>query len=247
MSLEVSRNKWIKHLFMKGSVKLAPHLPKTRRMTRSSFWKLMAQYGRVIVKPIGGSRGRGVIQVSAIGNGRYKIQEENRKIKKSGKGRTYDHVKRLAGPHGYLVQRKIHRARVNGRPFDTRVIVQRKRKSDTWKVTGKVAKVAGKGYIVSNIERSKGTVLPVRTAIKLSTLKGRSSTILKKKLDKVAILSAKRLRVLFPGHRIYGLDLALDHKGRVWIIEANLFPSRSHFLKLKDKSMYNRITRYKHK
>jgi hypothetical protein len=245
MTLSLKKNKWLKYKYMENSEQLAPYMPKTELMTRSSFWKLIARYGRVIVKPVDGSRGRGVIQISAMRKKRYEIHAEKSVIKQKGKERTYYTLRRRIGSQAYMVQRRISRAKIKGCPYDMRVIVQRKKGSSTWKVTGKIAKLAGRGYIVSNITRSKGTLLPVRTAIGRSSLKRLSQRTLKSKLYRIAILSAKRLSNLFPHHRIYGLDMALDKKGHAWIIEANLFPSMSHFRKLKDKKMYHRIMRYK--
>jgi hypothetical protein len=53
------------------------------------------------------------------------------------------------------------------------------------------------------------------------------------------------LLFLFAQRLIYGMDMALDQNGRIWIIEANLFPSRSHFRLLADKTMFQRITAYR--
>jgi glutathione synthase/RimK-type ligase-like ATP-grasp enzyme len=246
MSTSDKKNKLKKYWYLKRSSQLKPYLPETQLMNKETFWSFMSKYGRVIVKPIGGSRGRGVIQAKVVGNDEYKIQLEKRKIKLKGTKSTYKYIRRLIGSGTYIVQRRISRARIHGRPFDMRVIVQRRRHSSKWIVTGKVAKVAGRGYIVSNITRSKGTVLQVKTAIRLSSsLKDMSQQDLQHKLDRVAKLSAMKLSSLFPHHRIYGLDMGLDRHGHVWIIEVNLSPSRSHFLKLKDKTMYHRITSYK--
>ncbi len=214
-------------------------------MTALSFQQMLTKYKKVIVKPVGGSRGQGVFQVSALGNHLYEVHIENRKYKVRGKRQAFALIKRQVGARGYMVQRCISRADINGRPFDMRVIVQRKTNSPDWVVTAKVAKVAGSGYIVSNIERSKGTILPVGTALRHSSLKGHSPHLLQKNLDRVALRSTFKLKELFPEHRIYGFDLALDRHGRVWIIEGNLFPSRSHFRKLEDKTMLRRINAYK--
>jgi glutathione synthase/RimK-type ligase-like ATP-grasp enzyme len=240
-----SKNKLLKYRHMKSYAPLAYYLPKTDWMSTHAFWDMMNQYGRVVVKPTGGSRGRGVYQVTDLGGNRYQIHVEKRKIRIKGKDRTYDYLSRCIGDQSYIVQRWISRAKVRGRPFDLRVIIQRRRNSYAWTVTGKVAKVAGRGYIVSNITRSKGRVLPVRTAIARSSLRRFSLRSLQSAINRVSLLSAKRLSTKFPHHRIYGLDLALDRNGRPWIIEANLFPSRSHFRKLKDKTMLRRITAYK--
>ncbi|SFJ87455.1 YheC/YheD family protein [Thermoflavimicrobium dichotomicum] len=239
-----TRNKWLKYKFMKTR-QLLPYLPETQIMTRDSLWNLVKKYRRVIVKPVKGSRGSGVIQISSIGNNKYVLHYENRRITIQGKEKTYQYLKRKMGSSKYIVQRRISRPTVNGRPFDMRVIVQRRRNSNVWAVTGEVAKIAGKGYIVSNISRSKGTVMPVKIALKKSSIQNLSTKTLQSKIKRVAILTARRLESFFKGHRIYGLDIALDKNGHVWIIEANLFPILSHFRKLKNKTMYRRIMEYK--
>ena len=245
MPLSDSKNKFLKYKFMNDSAALAPYMPETRWMSASSFRHLLTKYKKVIAKPVGGKRGWGVFQVSALRNGLYEVHMENRKYRLRGLQQVFAWLQRHAGARAYMIQSCIPRADINGRPFDMRVIVQRKTNSPNWVVTGKVAKVAGRGYIVSNIGRSKGTVLPVGTAIRRSSLKGHSPYLLQRKLDRVALLSAVRLSELFPEHRIYGFDMALDRKGRVRIIEANLSPARSHFHMLANKTMLNRITAYK--
>jgi hypothetical protein len=240
-----SRNKLVKYRHMKSFAPLAPYLPQTDWMSPDAFWGMMTRYGRAIVKPAGGSRGRGVYQVTSLENGQYEIHIENRKIVTVGEAETYNYLSQCIGVESYIVQRWISRARVGDRPFDMRVIIQRKRNSKKWIITGKIAKVVGRGYIVSNITRSKGTLLPVHTAIARSPLKKHSIRSLQSSIDQVGLLSARRLSTLFPSHRIYGLDLALDQSGHPWIIEANLFPAMSHFRKLKDKTMLRRIMTYK--
>ncbi|NEW06807.1 hypothetical protein GK047_12370 [Paenibacillus sp. SYP-B3998] len=243
--MSLSKDKWLKYRFLRSYKPLALHVPETQRMTRNTFWKLVRKYTHVIVKPVWGSRGRGVIQISSIGNNNYVLHYENIRTTIHGKEQTYRFIKRKIGSASYMVQRRIPRPTIGGSPFDLRVIIQRKRNSAKWVVTGKVAKVAGRGYIVSNHERSKGSLLPVPIALHRSTIRHYSTQHLLSKIQRVSILSSKRLASYFPRHRIYGLDIGLDNNGKVWIIEANLFPSRSHFLALRDKTMYRRITDFK--
>lgn len=241
-----ANNKWSKYLFLKRSKELRWYLPETKRMTRSAFWRLMNKYGHVILKPVTGSGGVGVIQASSLGNRYYLIHSENRKNTIKGKKQTYHTIKRKIRSSAYMVQRRIPLATINNRPFDLRIIVQRRRNSTIWKITAKAAKVAGKGYIVTNNTRSKGTMLHVKTAIQRSSLKGHSLKTLLSNSNKVALLSAKRLRVAFPKHRTYGMDIGLDKNGRVWIIETNHYPAISHFRKMGNKAMIRRIRAYKY-
>jgi hypothetical protein len=239
------KNKWSKYLILKRSEQLAPHLPNTRRLTRSAFWEFIKKYDQVILKPVYGSGGKGVIQVSSLGNQRYEVHREKTKKTITGKKQTYYYVKKKIGSSDYMVQRRIHLATVNNRPFDMRIIAQRRRNSDVWTITAKVAKVAGKGYIVTNNTRSKGTILHVETALQRSSLIGHSPQSLLYDIERIALLSAEWLSAFFPRHRIYGMDMGLDENGHVWIIETNHYPAMSHFRKLGDEAMCRRILEYK--
>ncbi|AYB37182.1 YheC/YheD family protein [Brevibacillus laterosporus] len=239
-----ARNKWSKYLFLKQFREVAPYLPETQRMTKSAFWDFINQYGKVILKPVLGKGGAGVIQVSSLGNRKYKIHSENKKKTIKGKRRTYHYLKNKIRSSAYMIQRRISLATVRKRPFDMRIIVQRRKYSNSWNITAKAAKVAGKGYIVTNNTRSKGKMMHVETALQKSSLKDHSRRHLLSNVNKVALLSAKRLRIAFPSHRTYGMDMGLDKNGRVWIIETNHYPAISHFRKLGDKAMVYRIMSY---
>ncbi|CAH0120840.1 Endospore coat-associated protein YheD [Paenibacillus sp. CECT 9249] len=238
-------NKLGKYRFMKGSPQLAPHLPATRRLTKRNFNHFLARFGSVIVKPNGGSGGAGIIRVTAAGKARYVLHKENKRTTVRGKHTAYARVRKRIGLRRYIVQRRIQLATINKRPFDVRVIVQRRRNSHEWTVTGELAKVAGKGYIVTNNTRSKGRLLPIRTGIERSSLGNRSVETMVSDLHRVALAAAARLNQYYPRKRIFGLDMGLDRNGHVWIIEANKAPSMSHFIKMKNYETYRRIMSYK--
>lgn len=238
-------NKLGKYMFMKDSAKLVSHLPETKKMTKSNFENLLRKYGSVIVKPNGGGGGASVYMVTASGKENYVIHKENKTTTVRGIKGAHSHLRNRMGSRTYIVQRMIDLATVNNRPFDMRVIVQRKRKDPEWKVTGELAKVAGKGYIVTNNTRSKGKLLPIRTGIRRSSITERSLETMMSDIHRVAVLAGKRLNAYYPRQRIFGLDMGLDKKGHVWIIEANKAPSMSHFIKMKNFVMYRRIMKYK--
>jgi D-alanine-D-alanine ligase-like ATP-grasp enzyme len=108
-------------------------------------------------------------------------------------------------------------------------------------VTGKLAKVAGKGFIVTNIRLSSGKVVSVEQALKNSMLNKMRANDLLAQLDKVALQAAQKLSPYYPWVRTMGIDMALDKDGNVWIIEVNFIPMLELFLKLKDKSMFHKM------
>jgi glutathione synthase/RimK-type ligase-like ATP-grasp enzyme len=242
---EFGTAKWHRYNLMKESEVLASHLPKTQQLSKRNFLKFINQYGEVIVKPDDGRRGRGVFKVSPKGNGKYEVHIEDQKKMIRGIHETYDYVAKQIGSEAYIIQRRIPLAQIDGRIIDFRIIVQRRTANDPWKVTAKVVKVAGKGYIVTNNARSKGTILHVGEAIERSTLKDVSKKKLVSKIERIALRASKRLTRYFKKQRIYGFDIGVDNNGYIWIIEANLDPMLSHFRKLKDKTFYYRILDYK--
>lgn len=218
---------------------LAAALPKTRSMTKNSFRSLMKRYGKVTAKPGRGEGGVGVISITATGGETYKVHYGSHIKTISGFSSMYAYVKSKTKGASYIVQRTIHLAKVNGRPFDARVMLQRSRSSG-WALTGKLAKIAGPGYFITNIKRSKGKVVSLPTAIRESNIRGAPVSRIQSQMDRIGLKTAAQLRKYYP-IRILGLDVGIDRDGKVWIIEANFKPSKDLFLKLKDKSMYRRI------
>jgi hypothetical protein len=128
--------------------------------------------------------------------------------------------------------------KVNGRPFDLRVMVQRK-KGIPWTITGKLAKIAGPNHIITNTARSKGYVLPALNAL-TKTFSRKQSELILNRLDQICLHAAKQLGKAY-GIRTYGFDMAVDHNGDTWVFEANERPAIAFFRKLKDKSYYHKI------
>jgi YheC/D like ATP-grasp len=238
-----SKSKLTKYSVLRASSSLVSALPRTRRFSKQSLSAFLDQYKKVIVKPATGSGGAGVMLVTRKAKSRYRVQRGPSHHTLHGKLETYRYLrKKITTP--YLIQRGISLAQVNGSLFDVRVMVQR-RSGSPWVVTGMLAKVAGRGYIITNVKRSKGRVLPIRSAIQRSSIRGASASAIIARLRRIAILAANRLARYYARQKVFGLDMGIDASGRVWIIEANLRPDITLFLKLADKSMYNHICAYR--
>lgn len=238
-----SRNKWKKYLVLLKSSRVAPHLPETHKLKKRHFRSMLEKYGSIVVKPVNGSGGAGVLFVyERDGGKKYAVQSGAKRKTYSSLTKAYRRVRR-ATKQKRIVQRKISLARIKNRPFDLRVMVQRKRGSSDWKVTGKLAKVAGPGYSVTNIRRSGGKVLPFDTAIRSSNIRNASASRIGRSVDRLSLAATRRLRKKYP-IRICGLDVGLDRGGKAWIIEANFTPDITLFKKLKDRSMYRKIVKY---
>ncbi|WKL05051.1 hypothetical protein Q0F98_16240 [Paenibacillus amylolyticus] len=139
-----------------------------------------------------------------------------------------------------MVQKRLQLAQIKHRPFDIRIMVQRKKgSSSTWNVTGSYAKVAAQGYQVTNVNNRP---IPVLKALRLARIGDRRLLV---RAEQVSRLAAKRLGEHYPMLRQVGFDIAIDKKRRIWIIEGNYQPALRPFRLLKDSSMHRRILWYK--
>ncbi|WP_269084391.1 YheC/YheD family protein [Brevibacillus choshinensis] len=231
--------KWSKHQHMVKHEYLRDYLPATRPFTPEKLWEYVEDYEKVMLKPSGGGGGAGIIQLTDKGEDRYLVHAGSTKRIVHGRAKTVAYVKSLFRPKPYLLQPLIPLGRIDGRPFDVRVMVQRAGKKSPWIVTGWVAKLAGPGFVVTNVERSRGKILPLQTAIRLSTVTAPSN--LQEEISQVALAAANALGKAYPTLRGIGLDLGIDVEGKPWIIEANFRPSLSLFRQLKDQTFYRRI------
>jgi len=241
--MRYSRSKYVKHRVMEKSASLSAHLPETHRFKRKYFESLLDKYDQAIVKPVGGWGGDGVISVSSGADGKCKVHYGQKRKTFDDADDAYAYVRKLTKGRKCIVQRKITLATVGGRPFDLRVMVQRKKGDSTWKVTGKLAKVAGAGYVITNVRRSHGKVISFEEAVRRSNIRGPSIRELEERIDDVALAATKKLKKYYR-IRMCGMDIGLDDAGKVWIIEPNFTPYLGMFLKLKDRSIYRRIIAY---
>lgn len=218
---------------------LQHYLPPTTPFTPAALWEYAEHYQSVILKPSGGGGGAGIIKLTSVGEEQYLVHAGPTKRVVQGKEETVAYIRSLFRPKTYLLQPHLSLGRINGRPFDIRVMVQRQKSTEPWIITGWLAKLAGPGYVVTNVARSRGKVLPLRKAIAESKIA--CSPHLLQEIRQVSFALARRLGKAYPNLREIGLDLGLDQQGKIWFIEANFRPAISLFQKLPDKSFYRRI------
>jgi glutathione synthase/RimK-type ligase-like ATP-grasp enzyme len=235
----LSTSKWTKYKLLRKSKRLHVFLPETDWLSVRSFWRMLTKYGQVILKPTGSYGGNGVIRVKAVNSPTCEFQDGTKIRTYTVQAEVNAFIKKKASKN-YIVQQRVNLATKNGRPFDLRVMVQRHPKAD-WQVTGMLAKVAGKGFIVTNIRRSGGKVVTVENALGHSGLHNLQTSALLAELHAVALQTAAQLGPSYRWVKTMGIDMAFDKQGHVWIIEVNFAPMLELFLKLPNKSAFHKI------
>ncbi|WP_312875590.1 YheC/YheD family protein [Paenibacillus planticolens] len=229
-----------KYIFMKKYKMISSFLPDTRKATLSNIKTMLRMYGSVYLKPDEGTGGHGI----------YKITEEkNNFVFHTGSNvRNYNSLNVLVNSiqkklirDKYIVQERIILLKYKNRPFDIRVMLQKNEKG-TLDVTGIIGRQAKRNKIVTNYH-SGGTPLPIDTLLKPhlndESRKQYIQTIESLGKDASAVLSKS-----YRSKRAFGVDIAIDHKMKPWVLEINTQPDMSIFNTLKNKTMYQRILRY---
>lgn len=240
--MKVSYGKWTKHKTLILDDQLKEFLPETMLLNEDNFWGLMDRHQQVIVKPNRGRLGNGLIKIKTIDTDLYEFRSKMLKSIIYGRMETFRAVKSNLIRRKNIVQQAIELAKINDFPFDLRVMVQRKIEDATWVVTGMAAKVALKGYFITNAAQK---VMIVQDALEKSNIENINPTELIKRMEEITLLTAERLSSIYPGHRTFGLDIGIDKNEKIWIFEANCAPSLALFRLLGDKKTLRKIKRFK--
>jgi uncharacterized circularly permuted ATP-grasp superfamily protein len=221
---------------------LSKHLPPTSSLSSSSLKQYLDDYRAVYIKGSNQHTGAGIIKAVKMKHGYRFVKVRGKAVDVQSFKDLYDKIKDGRPRRSIVVQKAIDLASINGRPFSIRLMLMKDGK-EKWQYAGMLAKVAGKGSVITNVRRGGGYAATVDDALAQSLGYGR------KRIEKV---KRKLISIGFEivrhatknGYRTHesGIDLCVDKKGYIWIIEVNLlYPSYGLFNRLQDKTFYRRI------
>lgn len=222
------RNKLLVNRLLARHPEIGGSIPATTPL-RSAHRALrfIRNHGTVYAKPAVGSVGRGVyrirVRTTAAGEPRYEVSSWQGVVRLLSTAEMLRWLRARGGGGRYILQRGIDLAQHRGRPFDVRVTVQRDGQGH-WRVTGMVAKVARSGLPVTNLGRG-GRTVRLSEALQHG-LPPSLRAAGRRRLRQLALNVAHELSRHWPRMADLGLDLALDHHGHPWFLEANLREQR---------------------
>ncbi|WP_332651469.1 YheC/YheD family protein [Lysinibacillus sp. 54212] len=230
-------SKWSQYHALSSNTLVAPLLPKTSLLNYKSFRNFMYRYWEVVIKPCYGQHGNGIVKVEKKLWQPYDIHALNKIRNAQHIDEIYTDLKGYyfsAKP--YIVQRRIPLATVENCPIDVRVMLTKV--NGEWRVTGKIVKVAGENFFITNAVQK---VLKLEEAIEKSSLWWKDSLTISKRMDEICLEAANHLdqQVLELQH--IGFDLGITNSGRIWLFEGNYKPDISMFYELDDKSIYDNV------
>ncbi|SDX29628.1 YheC/D like ATP-grasp [Marininema mesophilum] len=235
-------SKALKTKVMLSHQPLAAYIPDTKWLHKDELIQMLDQYPTVFVKPDKGGGGSGIVRIQKDGD-----QCELRWRKERHLMKMRDLCKRLvrflSPSRQYIIQQGIEIMKVDGRPFDIRIMLQKP--EEEWLLSGMVAKVAAPGQFVTNHCKG-GRPLTAKEAIIRAFGKGNPvNEQLCSNLLSLSRMTVDVLNARFPGIKELGIDIGPDQQGHPWIFEVNTRPNFFVFQHLKQHpEQYRRILQH---
>lgn len=212
-------SKWAKTEALLSHPGIIPHIPPTRRYSPAQLKAMLDVHGMVVVKPVVGSGGSGVIKVFKQGAGYGHTSRDRTTSFSSFDGLTGSLGRRI-GQRPYLIQKGIQLATVNGRPIDYRVKYVKGPRG--WEYRSLVGRIARRGLFVTNLSQG-GNMVTASQGI-ASSLGSSQVKSKKRRMRGLTVLSTRVLEQRFPGISHLGFDYGIDRQGKLWIFEVNTRP-----------------------
>ena len=222
MKATISRqlaSKWLKTNALLANPYIAKHIPSTRLYNAVNLRKMISEYGMVVVKPVRGAGGIGVMKIESIGND-YKLTHKSKTTKFSSFGALIRGLNATRKQKAYIIQRGIHLATISVRPIDYRVKFVKEDKK--WTYRSMVGRLAKPGLFVTNLCRG-GTLMTAAQGIRRS-LSSRLVRVKKREMRQLTNTSTTLLESKYPGIGQLGYDYGIDQNGHIWMLEVNTRP-----------------------
>jgi hypothetical protein len=212
-------SKWLKTEALLSDSRVAGYIPRTRVYSDAALLAMVGRYGNVVIKPVVGGGGYGVIKVFRDRRG-YGFTYMSRTRIYRDFGSMRNGLNRVKARRKYLIQQGISLARINGRPIDYRVKVVKN--GDHWEFRSMVGRLARPGLFVTNLCKG-GTMLSCGQGLRRSLPRVKSSAK-RREMRHLTIICIELLERHFPGIGELGFDYAVDFSGKIWILEVNTRP-----------------------
>lgn len=222
--------------YLSKNGELSKFLPATGRVVSYEQIKdFIDKYKDVILKPANLSRGRGICIIRKdkdsfrIYDYRGREAEERALENEEALKEFFDDNEDLFDD--YIIQKCLSLAKIDGRLFDIRIVMQKDTPLD-WKKSGIECRVAANGNLVTNISRG-GYAVEIDEALdRAFHVSFGQREELKKQLDDLCYKMCSCLDEIDQHFAEFGIDIAIDEDKKFWIIEVNVFPSFKGFARM---------------
>ncbi len=215
-----------------STTELIQYLPETLPFNEKNFVSFFQKHRMIYLKPMNGSRGKGVYRIEIDDSGKIRISQHHFApfIITNDMSIFHNKIIKLIGSKQYIAQQGISLMQYNGKTFDIRVLVQ-KNSSGLWQITNLYSRVAYDGCFNTSVcekiyssEEILKTFFPLEKTVDII-----------KSLSDISLKSAEYIEANGNYHMgEISVDFGIDNNGKLWIIEINGYPQKSIYKDLKN-------------
>jgi hypothetical protein len=205
---------------------LSPYIPKTEKAQSSShILQTLLKENTILLKPDNGSQGRGIMVVS-IYKKQVKVQSQFGKdlseVSFRDEASFHKWMTRRMEKGSLLIQPLLNIRNDEEKPFDIRVLLQ-KDENGLWKEAGRGIRQAKNGHILTNISQG-AKVLSFDEG--LHGFSPFQRNFVREEIDSLIPLIPVALEKAFSPLLELGIDVCIDRRGAIWILDMNSKPGR---------------------
>jgi glutathione synthase/RimK-type ligase-like ATP-grasp enzyme len=225
--------KWPTYEILRKSSDIQPFLPLTiKYRSPEDVIHFIEKYESALIKPNGGSAGRGVVAISKkekefLAQGRS-ISNQTMQKTISTKAQLKSWLQQFIGKTRYLIQSYLILTTPDQHPFDIRVLTQKNEEKE-WQTTGMAVRTGQPNFITANLHGG-GQAKLLHPFLQENYPKYLVSSI----LDHIETISQLVPPFIEKHHGSLvelGIDIGVDRQGKAWILEVNSKPGRTIFSK----------------
>lgn len=237
-------NKWGMYQILYKNKQIRPHLPYTTKfMNFQQVSRLLRRNKTLYLKPSNGTGGRGIIRIRSASNDRLAIQGRDfRRRIIPAQALTHRQLARKLSTwplqRRYMIQQGIELNIGDGRVHDYRLLMQKNEKG-TWEMTGCAGRIGPRNSITSNLHGG-GKAVKMDWILRSKFSDDTRIAHIKQTMINLGKEIAHYLESTFGKLCELGLDIAVDSRGDIWLLEINPKPSREVFRKIGEKQTYHR-------
>lgn len=234
------KSKWTKTKWMLRDPGLKRYIPETAIYKKEALKRYVKKYRLIYFKPTGGTGGFNITRIERKNPNEFLVKNSSGKSIAHSVNTLHQRLHRSAKGRSYLLQQGIDLEQTGGRPFDIRVMLQ---KTKGWIVSATFTKVGKRGKVATNYHQG-GKLGYLEQTLRGAGYTDKEIAEARKELRKMGTRTGKCFDRYRKGFRELGLDVAIDRKGRFWVLEVNTQPQFYPLKYMKNKTMYKKILRY---
>jgi hypothetical protein len=238
-------NKWEMYQWFSKEPAISPHLPFTLLyQAPQDVLEMLEKFPIIYLKPILGLQGRGIVRISRENQKlifKYREHRVNYSEVCADPSQAREYLQKRFRHGQYLIQQAVDLLKYCEGIIDFRCIVQ-KDQSNTWVCQAIIGRSGAKDSIVSNIS-SGGAAFPGEQLLrKLFPISEANVAALQNQIAAFALIVCNKLTEYGINCGSLGLDIGMDTKERLWLIEINnRDPDPSIALDIHDAHLYSTL------